>query len=320
MKNILFLLLTLVFISNTSIAQHSSLTIFSEDGHPFVLLINGIQQNENPAANVRAEKLDHDFYSIKVNFTKKSLKSVEQKELSLKSSDGGNIDAMYVLRGSKKGKFKLELYSVTPVKPNLTKMVDHSVEETIEPKIAETEKTTKEASLVEDSTKVSPSQEEADPEKMKAELATMSSTKLDENKKTGPTGNDVKITQDVDVKIVGNEKTTTTTTTTITTIGRSIQRDVHVDVMTEYVANSNINNKNPDTSCKGVQLTDSDFNDSKKNIVSKPSEGDKLAVAKQIASIACLTSNQVKDIMLLFSSEETKLEFAKFADNRTLDK
>lgn len=328
MKNVLFLLLTIVCLNSPVIAQHSSLNIFSDDGHPFTLLINGVQQNETPESNVLVEGLDHDFCSIKVNFDKKAFKSVEQKELILKSPDGGDIDAIYVLRGIKKNKFKLELYMVTPAQnlPELSTLLPskdtkESVEKTVELEVVE------DVATVEEPKKVEKSQEEIDAAKRKEELIAALSAKLDkEDIETKSSSNepDVKVTKDVDVKIVGNKKTTTTTTTTITTTGRSIQRDVHIDVMTEYVGNSNVknsrDNKTPvGTGCRGAQLADSDFNDSKKNIISKTNESEKLEVAKQIASIACLASHQVKDIMLLFSKEETKLEFAKFAYSRTVD-
>lgn len=324
MNKILFLLLTLASLSTSSMAQHSSLTIFSEDGHPFTLLINGIQQNEQPMANVRAEKLEYDFYSVKVNFTHKSLKSIEAQELPLKSSDGEHIDAMYVLRKVKKGKFKLQLYSAFPVK-DIPMPAIKPTETADNGKKAKNPTTEKAAVAVPvNETKTAAAKAEEDSAKRKAEVIAMLEAKLDEGMKADDKKQNVEVIKDVDVKIEGNKKITTTTTTTITTTGRSVQRDVLIDVQTEYISKGKIkgslDNKTPaGTGCRGAQLVDSDFNDSKKNIASKTTEKEKLAVAKQIASIACLTSGQVKEIMFLFSKEETKLNFAKYAYSRTVN-
>jgi hypothetical protein len=63
----------------------------------------------------------------------------------------------------------------------------------------------------------------------------------------------------------------------------------------------------------------SDFAQAKSSISSKSFEDSKLTIAKQIAGANCLLCSQVKDIMTLFTYESTKLDFAKFAYQYTLD-
>ncbi|MFM7024123.1 MAG: DUF4476 domain-containing protein [Flavobacteriales bacterium] len=70
----------------------------------------------------------------------------------------------------------------------------------------------------------------------------------------------------------------------------------------------------------GIAMDDVDFNDAKSSISSKPFEDSKMTVAKQITENNCLSTSQVKQIMGLFTYEETKLEFAKFAYSHTVDK
>lgn len=48
-------------------------------------------------------------------------------------------------------------------------------------------------------------------------------------------------------------------------------------------------------------------------------EDSKLKIAQQVFSSNCLTTAQVTQIMGLFSFEDSKLEFAKFAYGRTYD-
>ena len=63
----------------------------------------------------------------------------------------------------------------------------------------------------------------------------------------------------------------------------------------------------------------SEFEQAKSSIASKSFEDSKLTIAKQIIQSNCLLSSQVKEIMLLFTFEDTRLEFAKFAYAYTLD-
>lgn len=66
-------------------------------------------------------------------------------------------------------------------------------------------------------------------------------------------------------------------------------------------------------------MTPGDFEQAKASISSKSFEDSKLTIAKQIIQTNCLLSTQVKEIMLLFSFEDTRLQFAKYAYAYTLD-
>jgi len=62
-----------------------------------------------------------------------------------------------------------------------------------------------------------------------------------------------------------------------------------------------------------------DFEQAMQSIKAKSFEDSKLTIAKQLIGSNCLLSTQVKEIMLLFSFEDTRLDFAKFAYGFTLD-
>jgi hypothetical protein len=66
-------------------------------------------------------------------------------------------------------------------------------------------------------------------------------------------------------------------------------------------------------------MSQTDFDQAKASISSKSFEDSKLTIAKQIIQSNCLLSIQVKEVMLLFSFEDTRLDFAKFAYAYTLD-
>jgi hypothetical protein len=67
-------------------------------------------------------------------------------------------------------------------------------------------------------------------------------------------------------------------------------------------------------------MTAVDYEALKNSIRTKSFESSKLAVAQQAASVNNLTSQQVLGLLELFSFESTKLEFAKYAYGRTVDR
>lgn len=69
-----------------------------------------------------------------------------------------------------------------------------------------------------------------------------------------------------------------------------------------------------------VPMSLQEFQSAKTTISLKTFESSKITIAKQIAGANCLLSSQVKEIMILFGFEGTKIEFAKFAYPRTYDK
>lgn len=62
------------------------------------------------------------------------------------------------------------------------------------------------------------------------------------------------------------------------------------------------------------------FNDAKSSIVASSFENTKLSTAKTILGTNLVSTDQVIEICNLFSFENTKLEFAKFAYNKTVDR
>lgn len=69
----------------------------------------------------------------------------------------------------------------------------------------------------------------------------------------------------------------------------------------------------------GWPMSDSEFAEAKKSIESKGFEETKMTTAKQVGRDRCFTVEQVKSIMATFGFEDTKLEFAKYAYDRTYD-
>ncbi len=72
--------------------------------------------------------------------------------------------------------------------------------------------------------------------------------------------------------------------------------------------------------CSGTILGEMDFNSALNSIKARSSAEGKLLSAKQIVSNNCLSVVQVKSIVKIFETEDTRLEIAKYAYIYTLDK
>ncbi|HRC16542.1 MAG TPA: DUF4476 domain-containing protein, partial [Bacteroidia bacterium] len=68
-----------------------------------------------------------------------------------------------------------------------------------------------------------------------------------------------------------------------------------------------------------VPMAPQDFSELKQSISSKSFEDSKMTIAKQVLRNNCLFTSQVKDLMGLFTFEESKLDFAKYAYDYTYD-
>lgn len=108
----------------------------------------------------------------------------------------------------------------------------------------------------------------------------------------------------MNVSITDNTQMTGTTTTTYTT--------------TTTTTTNETGNVQPQTGCV-YAMSGSDFNAAKASISGKSFEDTKLTVAKQVVDANCLSSKQIKEIMQLFTFEESKLDFAKYAYRRSTD-
>jgi hypothetical protein len=70
----------------------------------------------------------------------------------------------------------------------------------------------------------------------------------------------------------------------------------------------------------GWAMSQTDFEDARKSISGQSFADKKMTVAKQVADNNCLSTDQVKEMMKLFDFEANKLDFAKYAYKRTMDK
>lgn len=108
---ILFLTPVLLFAQQNT----GNLTIFSEDGDKFFLVLNGEKQNNAPQSNLRLEELTQPYYSAKIIFVDSSIEAISKNNLLVASADNVMMDVTYKIKKDKKGKAKLNYYSAIEV-------------------------------------------------------------------------------------------------------------------------------------------------------------------------------------------------------------
>lgn len=286
MKHVLLFSMSLFFAASVN-AQSANAVFFSEFGETFTLFINGQAQNDEPAANVRVEDLTMDFAQVRVQFSDMPAESFQGNA----GFERGQ-EATYIIKKNRKGNYVLRLHSYAPIAGGAVSeevvppapSAPPAVETRTDVPVVGGETTT---------TTISTTTTTGKPNKAGIQMQVP--------------GGAVTIDMDMpDMDVEVTETTTVTTTTTSTTSG-SVQ--MQEPVGTEMIAEGPC--ANPATS--------SDIDRMKKSISSKSFEEAKMTTAKQATKGKCLKADQVVEIMALFTFEDSKLEFAKFAYDYTLD-
>lgn len=288
MKKIYSLLVLASLCASYSFAQLSSkITVFSEEGKPFYLIVNGIKQNDKPLTNVMVDGLTFPNYKVKVLFEDANLAPID-KNIFTQDADGIHSETAYRIKMNNKGQRVMQLYSTVPV----TQQIVYT-QSNVPPDMGVVTFRTSEtvSNNVVYGTSVSTT----------TTTTTMGAPGIGMNVNVVDpvTGENVNMNVNANVGMVGGTVTTTTTTTS----SSSNQG---------YYTNTPPPPANTNTGCM-YAMGYSDFDAAKRSISGQSFEDSKLKIAKNIASSNCLSAQQVKDICQTFSFEESKLDFAKFA-------
>lgn len=110
MKKITILLLVLILNSISGWSQ-SNITVFSEQGEGFWLVLNGIRQNEEPQTNVKVTGLIQPTYKLKIIFEEDFLGELD-KNLFLQEYPA---EVTYNIKKSRKDEYVLRYVSDVPI-------------------------------------------------------------------------------------------------------------------------------------------------------------------------------------------------------------
>jgi len=287
----LFLLLV-ALCPFVSFAQ-SSLTIFSEDGFKFFLVLNGQRQNNVAMTNVRIDMLSQPQYAVKIIFEDQSKGEISKNIPTVDPESGAFADVTYKIKTNNKGEQKMRFFGATPVMPNYVAPPDvyvmHYGQPAPPPPPVMGGGTTVTQTTVTQTTG-----------------APMGGVGANINVGGAGVNMNINIT-DPTMNMGGTTVTRTTTTTTSTDMG------FHDD---------HYNNTPPPPARGGgcrFAMDASSFRSAMETVKKTSFEETKLSTAKTILSSNCMSTDQIIQICNQFSFEASKLDFAKFAHGYTVD-
>jgi hypothetical protein len=281
----------MIFTFSIASAQKTNLIFFSEGGEKFYVILNSVLQNKTPETNVKVTDLVSPGYKLKILFADSTITPIEK---NLMFNQG--TETTFNIKKNNKSEYVVRYFTEVPI----AQAVPVSNDQTVVIFSAS-----------------GPSAPVATTTISTTQTTTTSSGTPD------PAGismgvNAGGVNMNVNINTTGMNSSTSssstsysTTTTTTTTSGGDITADPGQQpyVLPGYTG---------PTGCP-YPMSPTDFAALKSSISSKSFEDSKLAIAKQGINTNCLLSSQVKEIMQLFSFEDTKLELAKYAYGYTFD-
>jgi len=319
MKKIVFAIMMIAALVTNSYSQTASLTVFSQDGEKFWVIMNGIRQNQEASTNVVVTGLGENNYRVKIIFEDDRIKSIDRNISPI------GVDGLYsqtqVIRKDRKGRYIMRMSSFEEVRAS---------------NAGNQSAVTVPYSTQERPPQTQPSQEQSDLDRSReAELMRTNMDVREDGASTSVTVRDpetgeiitvgvgINVSEtgfDMDMRIPGGTVTTSASTSSQTRVSTSTQIDGRME-------QESVENRPPAYVMPGYNgpvgcpypMSAGDFNQAKASIASRTFEDSKLTIAKQITASNCLLSSQIKEIMMLFSFEDTKLNFAKYAYGYTFD-
>lgn len=329
----------LALFAVVGVKAQNNLVVFSENGEKFFLIINGIKQNIEAETNVKVTDLIQPNYKAKIVFEDKSKGVVDQNIYFMQGGEPvKNHEFVFSVGIKKKGGYKARPVSAVAIGPQSKADPDQTVVH-----YATSEPTPSNNNVISDGgAKINVADDGAtmnnNVQVDQTVTQTQTQSNTGENVNVGINMNGMGVSINVNDNM-GNGNMSTTTSQTVTTTKTSGGTTV-TKSSTSATSNGNTTKTSSETSTNskgfkdGYEVTNkatttkgcasamsaSDFNTAKESIDSKGMDDSKLKVAKQVLDNNCMSSDQVKEVIGLFSFEQSKLDFAKHAYGRTTDK
>jgi Domain of unknown function (DUF4476) len=296
----------IVLFATIQLSAQASAVVFSEVGEKFTIYLNGEKKNATPQSNVKISGLTSDFYQARIDFEDALLKDFAEGNFAVQQG----AEVTYIVKKNKKGEYVLRYYGQT----------DGSV--SMETGASQTQ--VKSYAEVDNDPHSGAQQQSMEAQPMEKTTVTQTTTTTTKTQpaSTGATGGNVSMGINVDGVSMGIN-------INATELGGAMQMDIqetqHTTVTTTTTTTTNQTQPAPRPApapaaqpAKPVgrcasSMAPASFSKAKDTISSNSFEESKLTVAKQVTKANCPTAAQIAEIMGLFSFEETKIDYAKFA-------
>ena len=285
-------LIILLFLNTALFAQTSNAILFTENGEKFTIILNGVRQNNQPSTNVEIIGLNAEFYKLKVIF---SNSAIGERNFNLYINSGS--ETTYSIRKNNKGEYVIRIVSEVPiaqasVSPSSQIVVNYNEN----PAAASQTGVIKSTSTSETATVESVVNNE-NLSIEKREHLKDSIGKI--NRRTSGIDTGTGCDEIICVVVV-------VCTTVVLILSVPIRSASYVPGYTGPIG------------CP-QPMNDDEFKELKATIASKTFEDTRMTIAKQWLNDRCVIATQVKDLTMLFTFENNRLLFAKYAYEHTYD-
>lgn len=294
---IFFLMFIITLISNNIYSQClSQLTIFHQDGEKFWVIIDGVKQNTAPQYTIFLDSLKGDFVKVKIIFDNEKIKDIN-KTIPLKDENDKCVHSKYVIK-KVKNEYVMRLYSYEPI------IIGSKNNELVNDVQLNNQQPQQELN-VQQPQQVQQNLQLHQPANQNQQQGGIGATIIDPTTGQPISVNvsfNVPVTDPQNINQPQQEFSQNQVQKPIQTQVQNIEKQPQFQQQPQQISPTYYQPMSPE-----------DFASAKASISSKSFEDSKLTLAKQIAASNHLTSKQVKEIMQLFSFEDSKLDFAKYA-------
>ena len=320
-----FFTILLASIVSVQLFSQTSAVVFSEAGENFTLYLNGEKKNNSPQPNVKIQGLTSEFYQARVDFEDPMLKDFSEGNFVVEPG----AEVTYIIKKNKKGEYVLRYHGQADGTGGGEVTQSHSEVKSF----AVVDDTEQQSEDVQINQTISIQEQPA--AKTTVTQTTTTTTKAQPAKPATSTGGNVSMgvnvdgvnmgisinasdmggNMDMNMDVQETHQTTVTTTTTTTTqqepAPKPAPRPAAKPAPAPAPAPAPVPAQ-PAGRCASSMAVGS-FSKAKENISSNSFEDSKMTVAKQVTKANCMTAAQITEVMGLFSFEDSKLQYAKYA-------
>lgn len=317
MKKVIFCLF-FIALGQSLFAQASKISVFSENGEKFWVVINGIRQNSKAQTNVKVEGLDQPNYRVRVIFEDEKITPVD-KSIMTTDVDDKPTYCTYVLRKDKKGAMQMKVNSYMPLgednkqsSPPGQEVVQYHTEEISTGQQQADVNVSGISAGIQISENGSAVDNAGDPNSSD-DGQNMHNAGVNFQVSDPESGEKVNLNMNISVSGMETGTSVRETTTTRKTVKPQVKEVKPVSGRTEPSAEKTTAN------CKSP-VPASSLNSMKASLEKQAFEDTRLKMAKDIIRRNCYSCAQIKELLALFSFEKNKLDLAKFAYDSCTDK
>jgi hypothetical protein len=314
MKKYILCLFLFVLVQSL-FAQHSKISVFSENGEKFWVVINGIRQNSKAQTNVKVEGLDQPNYRLRVIFEDDKIAPVD-KSIMTTDVDNNPTFCTYVLRKDKKGVMQMKVNSYMPLEED-KKQNSRPDQEVVQYHADEIPSGRQDVDMNISGISAGVQISEYGSENEKAreqDLTGRSGENVGVNFQVADPVSGENVGLNMNVSVTGMDagtsvKGSASQKKTGNQNGRELKEET---ARQEPAVGKSGNCRNP--------VPASSLNSMKASLQKQAFEDTRLKMAKDIIRRNCYTSAQIKELLGLFAFEKNKLDLAKSAYSSCTDK